>query len=133
MATGNTFLPLSLELIEEGAFKQALDRYLLKAQGELVEFVELWGERAGKAKAKVEMSIELECQSVEDGIFTITPRLTLKLPARPPRVTAAMGGHDPNAMQHVLFVRDTGSTPGDPTQMHLPTPDRIDVGVEGEE
>jgi len=124
MTTGNSFVPLSLELIEEGQFKAALDACLLKAQTALVEHVEQWRERAGKAKAIVEMAIELECQSVEDGVFSITPRLKLKLPARPPRPTAAMSGSQKDPLtgetMPVLFVRATGSTPGDPSQAHLP-------------
>lgn len=132
MATGNSFVPLNLDLIEEGDFKAALNAHLAKAQKELVEFVERWGERAGKAKASLEMTIVLECQSVEDGVFSISPTLKLKLPARPCRATAAMSGYDRKAQQAVLFVRDTGSTPGDPTQMHLPRPDRIETDSRSE-
>ena len=130
MATGNSFVPLTLGLIEEGEFLLALNQHMAKAQAALVEHVEHWGERAGKAKAIVEMSIELQCQSVDDGVFTITPTLKLKLPARPPRPTAAMSGFDPVQKQAVLFVRDGGSTPGDPTQMHFPTPAKDDARSE---
>lgn len=121
MATGNTYVPLTLELIEEGQFKLDLDQALRTAQSQLVEFTERWQDRAVKAKASVEMSIEFEVANVEDGFFSITPKLKVKLPARPGRVTAAMAGEDRKRGELCLFVRDTGSTPGDPTQMHLPT------------
>jgi len=127
MTTGNTFVPLTLELIEEGAFKKALDRHIAEAQAGLVEFVETWGERSGKAKAVIDMTIEIECQSIEDGIYSVTPKLKLKMPARPPRTTAAMSGSQKNPRtgetELCMFVRDTGSTPGDPNQMHLPLPE----------
>lgn len=121
MATGNQYVPLTLELIEEGQFREDLDKAIAKAQEQLVQHVEHWQERATKAKAVVEMNLTFEVANVEDGFFSITPNLKVKLPARPGRTTAAMAGYDRKAKQAVLFVRDTGSTPGDPTQMHLPT------------
>lgn len=119
MTIGNGLVPLTLELIEEGEFALALNEHLQLAQSDLIEHVEKWGERAGKAKAIVEMTIELECASVDDGVYAITPKLKLKTPARPPRATAAMSGYDKAQGQAVLFVRQSGSTPGDPRQMHF--------------
>lgn len=120
MAIGNGLVPLTLGLIEEGEFKLALDEHLLRAQAALIAHIEQWGERAGKAKASVEMTIELECASVDDGVFSITSRLKLKTPARPPRPTAAMSGYDKVQGQAVLFCRTSGTTPGDPRQTHMP-------------
>ncbi|HET99699.1 hypothetical protein LCGC14_0274050 [marine sediment metagenome] len=122
---GNQFVPLDLGLIEEGAFLASVNRAICKAQDELVRHVEAWGERAGKAKAVIDVSIELKCENPTpgEGFYTITPTLKIKLPARPPKTTSAMAGFDKARDQACLFVRETGSTEGDPNQMHLPMGD----------
>ena len=62
--------------------------------------------------------------------------LTLDRPARPIKVTASMSGSKKNRKGDnvpVLFVRDTGSTAGNPRQMHIPLPDPVEIDREGGE
>ena len=126
MATGNKWVPLTLELIEEGEFKRALDEKLAEAQQILVEHVERWGEKGKGAKAVLKMSVELKCEAVEEGVFSVSSKLTLDRPGRPIKVTASMSGSEKNGEGDtipILFVRDSGSTAGNPRQMHIPLPD----------
>ena len=124
MARGNEFTPLTLDLIEEGSFREAIERALADAQGELVRHVDKWEERAGKAKAEVNISIKFTCESTKDGVYSIEPTLKVKTPARPPRITAAFGGpltrNGETTGEMALFVRGSGSTAGDPFQTHVP-------------
>lgn len=124
MASGNDFIPLTLSLIEEGAFVDAINYGIAQLQHDMVEHVEAWGERAAKAKAQIKIEINLSLLSVEDGHFMIESKLSLKAPGRPSKITAAFGGEikeDGKATgQRALFVRGSGSTEGDPTQRHLP-------------
>lgn len=130
MTASNQFTPLTLDLIEEGEFRDAIDKAIQVAQHDLASHVAHWGERAGKAKAEVCATIKMECSSSEDGVYSVEASLKIKAPSRPTRVTAAFssqlsGGH------LGLFVRGTGSTQGDPKQMHLPIPGGpIDVSID---
>lgn len=120
---GNNFVPLTLELIEEGEFIERVREKFREAQVALIDHVAQFGEEAKKAKAKVDVSIEISVASRKDNLFAIKPKVKLETPGHPVRATAAFAvkeaGEDGQPM---LFVRGSGSTQGDPSQMHLDLP-----------
>lgn len=139
MARGNTFKPLTLELVEEGNFLKDADEALHKAQVKLVQHVLDHGLRSKKGKAEIKMTISLEITDVDDegsepeGMYAITTKIDTKLPGRPSRVTGSFAQEDDNG-DLVLFVRDTGSTAGNPRQMKLDlTTGPIDVSIDTSE
>ena len=125
MSFGNEFVPFDINLIEEGCFMEDVHREVGKVQQQLAGYVDQYGEEARKAKASVTIKIDLEVDSVKDKTFKIKGSYKSTGPNRPKRTTSAFlvsGQRDPKTGKETgpqLFIRGTGSTPGDPRQMHL--------------
>lgn len=122
MALGNRFVPLRLSLIEEGELLEAVDEALADMQHRLTEYTQQWGEQAKGAKASLKLEVTLKVTNPTEAHVEVAGRLATSLPKRPVRVTSAFANRTDEGA-YALFVRDSGSTAGDPTQMHLPTPD----------
>lgn len=126
MALGNAFVPLRLPLVEEGMFQLAIDEAMADVQQGLAAYVEAWKDGAKGAKACVKFELVFKVDNPRDGHFSVESKVTTTMPKRPSRVTAAIACPNTRADGTKvldLFVRDSGSTPGDPTQYHLPTPE----------
>lgn len=123
MAFGNEFVPLDINLIEGGVFMEDVHQEIEKLQTKLAAYLSDYGQEAGKAKATVTLKIELEVDSVKDKTFKISGSFKSTAPTRPKRTTTAflLDGkkNKKGVVVPQLFIRGTGSTAGDPRQMHL--------------
>lgn len=119
MSTGKNFIPLTLGLVEQGDLLDECNKEFQRTQRRLCAFVDHFGEKAKGATAELTIKLKIKCESVDDRVFGIEGTYQAKLPQRPARNTKAIQitEDDGTAM---LFVRDTGSTPGNPNQLHLP-------------
>ena len=122
MAFGSTMVPLNLQLIEEGQFLRDADYELRRLASAMAAHVDQHGDAAKKAKGKLTMTVEFSVDRVKGGVFAVESSISLKLPGRPNDVTAAVATTDRVTGELTLCVRDSGSTPGDPTQCHLSYP-----------
>ena len=57
--SGNKFVPLTFDLIEEGEFLAAVNDGIERLQHDLVEHVDAWRDRAAKSKAQLKIEINL--------------------------------------------------------------------------
>lgn len=124
----NPFVPLELDLIDEGRFVGRINEALRACQTELVEHIK---EHEGKAKgatATVKMAVRLKCEDPESITVSVQAKLERALPAPPPNVTMAMAGEDDQGP--CLFVRRTGSKKDHPAQATLCTEDGQTVDLE---
>jgi len=96
-----------------------------RIQNDLAGHADKWDKRAEGSKASIRIDIELRVENAEDSIFSIHPTVKCTLPQRPKKPTAAMGGVNHQTGELCLFVRDSGSTDGDPKQMHLPMKEKV--------
>lgn len=119
MSGGKSFVPLTLGLLEQGDLLDECNKEFQRLQRELCKFVDHYADRAKGAEATLTLKIKIKCESVEDGVYGIDASYSTKLPARPSRNTKAIQVTEENGVS-MLCVRDTGSTPGDPSQLHLP-------------
>lgn len=126
---GTRFVPLSLDLIDEGQFLADANAELLKLQRKLREHREEHGEAANNAKAKLTIEVTLQCLADDAAAFSVKALSKVVLPGRPAKVTLAIGGIDDNR-QPCLFVRSSGSTADSPEQAVLVTADGRAVDAE---
>lgn len=122
------FAPLTLELIDEGEFLKQANQELVRIQGELRRYRAQHGDRAVKAKAKLVMEVNLQCE-LSDDTYSVKSLSKTTLPSLPPTVTMAMGGETQDE-KDCLFVRKSGSTPDTPKQGVLTTKDGRTVNPE---
>lgn len=125
-----SFVPLTLDLIEEGSFAREANGDLLRLQRELLRHVEVYGPEAKGATAVLTLKIKLKCEDPEQELYTIKTTSNMQTPARPAGVSAAVADftedHKP-----ALFVRKSGSDRGDPRQNKLSTADGRTIGEGG--
>jgi len=112
------FVPLTLNLIEEGQFLADLDAALAEAQRKLIEFVELEGAKAKKAKSVLKIAIALTAADVENAAYTIATEIKTTYPGRLNQVSLAVQEYTDD-QQPALFVRASGSDEDSPRQGKL--------------
>lgn len=113
------FEPLTLGLVEQGDLLDESNRAFQDMHRQLCRFVEHYGERAKGAAAEMTITIKLKCESVDDRVFGVEGTYKTKMPSRPARNTKAIQVTEDDGTT-MLMVRSSGSTPGDPNQLHLP-------------
>lgn len=116
MAT--TFVPLSLDLIQEGQFVLDINTDLQELQRKLIQYVNKHGDAATKAKGKLTIEILIGCANPEQEAYGIVTTITQSLPKRPPKASLAMSGEDQDG-NLVLLVRNSGSDESNPEQGKL--------------
>lgn len=121
MANPN-YVPLRLDLIEQGRFTKDVDKALRRLQRQLCLYADEHGERADKAKGELTLKISLVCLNAREGQFAVKTDMTAKSPTRPTRATVTFQGEDDNG-QPCLFTRASGTTQEPPQQRVLCTED----------
>ena len=122
------FVPLEAELIDEGRFMDNLNTAIRSAQGELRAHARKWGEKAKKAKAKVNIEIMFICLEPDTDSFGVSASIKRTIPAVPPTATVLIGGEDQTGAD-ALFCRKSGSTEDHPAQSKLATKDGRTINI----
>lgn len=122
MGQGTQFVPLTVDLIDEGEFQDDFNAELKSLQIALAKFRRQWGEKSKGAKAVLAVKITLSVESHDDGAYAIKTSIESKIPKRPDTVSLAIEGQDQNDSL-ALFVRTSGSDRDDPRQSKLATRD----------
>lgn len=118
---GSRFIPLELDLIDEGLFVEQANLDLRALQETILEYNKKHGDRAKNAKAKLTLEITLRCENPDDELFSVKAQIKKSLPARPPSTSLAMASEDEKGA--CLFVRVSGSDNVTPAQGKLATQD----------
>lgn len=113
------YVPLELELIEEGQLLPTINDCLKQIQTQLVRHARQYREKAKGDKAKVSVEICLSVDDPETEVYGIVCRIKKTVPSPPARGTLAIGGRTQDE-RDCLFVRDSGSSYDDPRQGILP-------------
>lgn len=126
------FIPVTLDLIDEGEFVEGINAELEKATQAITAYCREHGDKAHKAKAKLKIEIEMCVVNAADGAYSIKNTIKTEHPGRPSSVSLAVGGEDERG-QGTLFVRGSGSDQHHPRQAKLATRDgRVIDPVSGE-
>lgn len=127
--TIKNFQPLTLGRVEEGELVREFNRAFRLQQEKLIEHVDRYGEKAKGASAEITLKVTVKCRDPEAGLFTAKTSMSKKDPQRPARTTTAFARVSDDE-QAGLFVRASGSTEGDPTQLVLSTQDGRAIDAE---
>ncbi len=107
----SNYVPVTLEGIEEGVFKKALDKAISDASIDLVSHVREFGADETKG-AKSVVTMKVTISSLGDygdlEMFDVAGELSVKSPARPKRHTQAVSGEDDHGRQTVV-CKPTGT------------------------
>lgn len=115
------FEPLRLELVEEGAFLEAINKCLAEIQAEHIRHVKQYGQEAAKkSMSQIKMALQLRFEGRDENDFSVKGTIRKEVPARPPAVTTAISDEEQDGTPS-LFVRRTGSTKDSPKQGILAT------------
>jgi len=114
------FVPLDLDLIDEGQFVAAAAEEFAQLQNSLVAYKNIHRERSEGVKAVFTIEVTLSVDSVEDDLFGISAITKSKLPVRPASTSVALAGQTDGG-EGALFVRQTGSDRATPAQTKLCT------------
>ena len=123
------YVPLTLNLIDEGLFVGDINKALASLQGHLVAHQEEHGEASKGAKVKLTAEITMGIEHPKDGITFIKSQIKKTLPAAPPSVSRAMVG-ETQTEEPCLLVRQTGSGKDVPNQGVLATAAGVGVDME---
>jgi len=109
------FVPLDLDLIDEGHFGEQLLEAFVELQVSAIEHAQEHKKLAKGATCKLTAEITLKCEDPESEYFSIKTHIKKTEPPKPASVTTAMGqvGQDDKLR---LFVKRTGSAKGNPQQ-----------------
>lgn len=116
------YVPLTVELVDEGLFLQQINEDLAKLQRELVKFRETYTERAAGSKGKLTIELTVCAEPKEKDLFSLKSSTKLALPSRPAHTSMAFAGESQDE-QPCLLVRASGSTGDSPRQTVLTTRD----------
>ena len=120
---GSPFVPLALDLVDEGRVLEQFNLDLRAAQVAIVDHLREYKGLAEKSKAVVRLELTLTCESPDDSMFSVMAETRLKLPNRPATITLALADQADADGLPALFVRRSGSTPDTPRQAVLTTQD----------
>ena len=109
------FIPLTLDLIEEGAFMDDLRRAFRFLQSDLIAYQKEHGiARVKGTKAKIAVEITLGCEGVAHS-FSVRSAMKMTRPLRPAAATLAQDSEHPEDGEPALFVQRIGSHDGHPS------------------
>ena len=114
--------PLTLDLIDEGEFREELDECLAEAQKILAEHRAKYEDESHKATIEVSAKVKLVIVNAKEGTVAIKSSVDIKRPKRPESFTTAIEAEGQTG-EAVLFVKAGGSDSGDPTQTKFATRD----------
>jgi len=112
-------VPLTLEMISEGELLADVNDELTAVEGQMVRFVERFGDNADKAKGKVMMLIVMEYDAESPSEISVTGKISSVVPKRPGRT--CRGGID--RVRKSVVCLPSGATGDDPGQARLCTSD----------
>jgi len=113
------FKQLSLALIEEGDLLRDFDDEFYRIQNRLMLHVQKHGDKSLKAKATINLKIELSVTNPDDGItVSIQGKVSSKLPDRPVTPTIAVGDETSEG-KPTLACRTFGTSYDSPKQATL--------------
>jgi hypothetical protein len=119
---GAKFVPLTMDLISEGEFLQDAEADFGDLQRNLIGFCRQYRDKAEKASATLTLKLTLRVEDVDSELFSIRAETTVKRPARPANVSAAMAADDVDD-RPLLHVRAAGSDATHPRQGKFATRD----------
>ncbi len=110
------FVPLVLNLIEEGEFVQNANEAFGELQEHMIAYVRKHGKELAKgATGKLTLAVTVKFEGRDKHDFSIKGEIKSALPNRPPVVSAATAGQTQDD-RDALFVRRSGSTAQPPRQ-----------------
>lgn len=73
--------PLTVGLLNKGGFGAEMDREFKDLQKQHVGYLQRYGDKAKGSKAKMVVTIELECQEPDTEFFSITTQIKKAIPS----------------------------------------------------
>jgi len=125
----DTFVPLELQLIDEGRFIGKIDEAIVAGQAAIMEYGEKYGTRAEKAKVVITASISLVCVKPEQRAYGCVAQVKMSVPSEPASASYLTAGLN-QTDQKVLFCRKSGSSADPPEQGKLCTADGRTINSE---
>ena len=125
----DTFVPLELNLIDEGMFVQDLNKALRNLQGQVIRHARQYGHKAEKSKAQLKAEITLICLDPEQETFGCVSQIKVTLPSAPASASMLMAGLT-QTNENALMCRTSGTTPDHPQQRVFATLDGRGVDTE---
>ncbi|MEL6109854.1 MAG: hypothetical protein AAFU85_27915 [Planctomycetota bacterium] len=123
------FVPITLDLIDEGELKEQIEEGIAEAAKVLRAYRIKYGDDAKKAVASVKVKIGFCCVDPTQGLTAIVWDVDVARPKRPANLTSAMDMYDAEG-RPALLVKAGGSDDEDPRQMKFSTADGRDVDAE---
>ena len=114
-----TYVPMSLELIDEGELLNELEHAVQQAGRSLAHFVDTRKDDAKGATCEVTLKLKLKCSDPEMGVIAASHQVVVKPPQSPSRTTLMLVSETQDGKPGVL-VKDGGSDEGDPRQLKFP-------------
>jgi len=117
------YIPLvSIDQIDEGLFKQTVDKHLAEVQNKLAAFRKEHGESAKGAKAKLVIEVGFVLKDPKTEVVECIAKSKYVLPVDPPSVSVMMAGES-QTEEPCLLTRVSGSSSVPPRQGILATQD----------
>ena len=126
------FVPLTLELVNEGNFVDEINEALQEAQGELIKHVEKHELKAKGAKVVLNVKIVMACMDPEARSYGCAASIKKVSPDRPAIVSMLIASNTQDDKKRLL-CRRSGSSRDVPHQQKICTEDGrpidVDTGV----
>lgn len=117
------YVPLTIELIDEGRFLADMNADFLRLQEKMIDFCHEHKEEATGAKGEMLVKLTLKAEKPQFEIFSIKGATRTALPGRPAVTSSAQGDTEDSTGMPLLAVRPLGSSKEPPAQGKLYTDD----------
>jgi hypothetical protein len=115
MSEAETYVPLELELIDEGRYLSNVNDALVGLQAGLIEHVKQYQLKAVRAKAVLKAEITLVCIDPEQGAYACLAQIKTTPAPAPPAASMLMSGKG-QTDENCLLCRKSGSSSDSPRQ-----------------
>jgi hypothetical protein len=115
---GEVFVPLEIEIIEEGGFLLALNKVFQEAQNAIIALKRQHGaDQCAGLKATIQASVEIKLDPARVTLFQVKTNIKKGLPVRPAVVTLGQeSSNEAPGIPAQLLVRAAGSSDTPPQQ-----------------
>ena len=112
------FVPLSLELINEGDLLRDFNQKIIDGSEELLAYRERHGDISSEGKEiTISLKVKIKLDNPQEDFYSIKGEIEMKVPNPPAKVSLGLQRESGGVQK--LMVQDSGSTKDDPKQMKL--------------
>lgn len=120
---------LKIDMIEEGLFKDDINKIFANLQKQHGKLVDEWKHNAVGTVSELNIKIKLKCTSHEDNTFLVGTDIKQKMPCRPARVSMALMDKNEKG-DACLYTNSAGSSHTHPNQSVLFNGEKVDENGE---